>query len=127
MPNGALSLWSVMVLLVFLGFAIGVMQGSTLNLGARLPSKYMGAIFLGNGYSAIFINLIRAVCLLALPKDNEFLSSLVYFIVAAVLMTGTALVFLRFQRLPIVIYYLERAEGAGSEKEGMATTMGSVT
>ena len=79
-----------------LGFAIGVMQGSTLNLGGRLPSRYMSAIFLGNGFSAIFINLIRAVCLLALPKGNEFISSLVYFVVAAVLMTATALVFLRF-------------------------------
>ena len=96
MINGAPSLWSVIVLLVFLGFAIGVMQGSTLNIGGRLPPKYMGAIFLGNGFSAIFINLIRAICLLALPKDNEFLSSLVYFIVAAMLMTVTALVFLKF-------------------------------
>ncbi len=67
MPNGTPSLWSVIVLLVFIGFANGVMRASTFDLGGRLPSKYMGAIFLGNGYSAVFINLIRAICLLALP------------------------------------------------------------
>ena len=35
---------------------------------------------------------------------------MVYFIVAAVLMIVTALVFIKFKKLPFVVYHLEREE-----------------
>jgi predicted ABC-type exoprotein transport system permease subunit len=68
-PSGESSFWSIIVLLAFLGISIGVMQSSTFNLGGYLPPRYMGAIMLGNGYSAIFINIIRALCLLLIPSN----------------------------------------------------------
>ena len=61
-----------------------------------MPSKYMGAIMLGNGYSAIFISILRAICLLAVPEEKEFLSSLIYFIIASLVMVGSAIAHLRF-------------------------------
>jgi hypothetical protein len=38
MPNGIPSLWSVILLLVFIGFTNGVMRAATFDLGGRLPS-----------------------------------------------------------------------------------------
>ena len=42
---------------------------------------------------------------------------MVYFIVAAVLMIVTALVFLKFKKLPFVVYHLERDGGSQNYEE----------
>jgi hypothetical protein len=44
----------------------------------------------------------------------------VYFIVAAVLMIVTALVFLKFKKLPFVVYHLERDGGQMTNYEEVA-------
>jgi hypothetical protein len=50
-----------------------------------LPPKYMGAIMFGNGLSGITCNLLNCITLVAFP-DDEFLGSLVYFILSAIVL-----------------------------------------
>lgn len=69
-------------ILVVFGLIGGVIQSSTFALGGMLPPKYMGAIMFGQGISGITINLVRAICLLAIP-DDAFKGALVYFLLAA--------------------------------------------
>lgn len=71
--SGKATLWVIIGLLVILGVSIGVMQLSVFELGGMLPPKYIGAVLLGNGYSALFISFIRAVCIIAIPSDQLFL------------------------------------------------------
>lgn len=59
-----------------------------------LPSKYVGAVMLGNGLSGITMNVLRAICLIIFPpdesKENLFYGSLVYFILAALILAVCA-------------------------------------
>ena len=75
-----------------LSMSLGVMQSSTFGLGGILPGKYMGAIFLGNGYAAISSNLLRAICLLTIPESKRFLSAMIFFMISAGVMVFTAIV-----------------------------------
>lgn len=69
----------------------------------------MGAIMLGTGYSAILLNIIRAICLLAIPAEREFMSSMVYFIISSMIMAFSAVMHIKFQKMPFVRYHLEKA------------------
>jgi hypothetical protein len=62
----------------------------------------MGAIMMGSGYSGIFVNIIRAICLLAMPTGFDFLGALIYFLIAAIVMIFAALVHIKFQNLPYI-------------------------
>jgi hypothetical protein len=82
------------ILLVF-GIFGGVVQSSTYALGGILPPKYMGAIMFGQGLSGITINVLRAICLLAIP-DNKFLGALIYFIITALILVLCAILHIKF-------------------------------
>ena len=81
------------------------MQSSIFGLGGILPGKYMGAIMMGNGFSAIFISMLRGICLILIPKQL-FLSVLIYFIVSALCMVIAAFVHIQFQRNEYVRWHL---------------------
>lgn len=65
-------------------------------MAANLPFKYMGAVMFGNGLSAIWCNILRAITLAALPVDendpstekNNFYGSLIFLGVGAVMLLG---------------------------------------
>lgn len=69
----------------------------------------MGAIMIGNGFSAIFISLIKGICLLFIPS-NLFLSDLIYFIVASLCMGMAAFVHIQFQRNEYVRWHLGKTK-----------------
>lgn len=72
-----------------------------------LPGKYMGAIMFGNGLSGITLNFLRAITLAIYPpsstegdNDNNYKGSLIYFILAAVILVFCAVGMVIFMRLP---------------------------
>lgn len=83
-------------ILVIFGVVGGIVQSSTFALGGMLPGKYMGAIMFGNGISGITLNVCRAICLIAIP-DDFYLGSLIYFILAALIMVVCAICQWKFQ------------------------------
>lgn len=78
-----------------------------------LPFKYMGAVMFGNGLSGITLNLLRAITLAAFPpqpgSDNNFKGSLIYFILAAIILVICVVCMFIFMRLPFVQYYIRKA------------------
>ena len=101
-------------ILVVFGILGGMVQSSTYGLAGMLPGKYMGAVMFGNGISGLALNAIRAICLAAFPSDkahpdNEFYGSLVYFIIAAVILVFCAIGMVIFQKLEYAQYYIRKA------------------
>eukprot|EP00347_Sterkiella_histriomuscorum_P017529 403348991 len=99
-------------LLIIFGAMGGIVQGSIFGLGGILPKQHMGAIMLGNGLSGITLNILRMITLAALPpkegSDNNFKGSLIYFIIASIMVFVCALSIFVFMRLPYVQYYLKK-------------------
>jgi hypothetical protein len=100
------------VLVVF-GAMGGIVQGSVFGLGGMLPGKYMGAIMFGNGLSGITLNVLRAITLAVYPpvkgSDNNYKGSLIYFILAAIILVICAIGMIIFIRLPFAQYYIRKA------------------
>ncbi|CDW83406.1 equilibrative nucleoside transporter 1 [Stylonychia lemnae] len=101
-------------ILVIFGAMGGIVQGSVFGLAGMLPFKYMGAVMFGNGLSGITLNILRAITLAAFPpgvegSNNNFLGSLVYFILAAIILVIAAIGMVIFMRLPFAQYYVRRA------------------
>lgn len=78
-----------------------------------LPGKYIGAVMFGNGLSGICLNVLRAITLASFPpktgSDNSFKGSLVYFILAAIILVIAAFCMVIFMKLPFVQYYVRKA------------------
>ena len=68
----------------------------------------MGAIMFGNGLSGISLNVVRMICLVSIP-NNDYLGSLVYFILAAILLVFCAFAMWRFLQLEFVKYHITKA------------------
>ena len=101
-------------ILVIFGAMGGIVQGSVFGLAGMLPFKYMGAVMFGNGLSGITLNVLRAITLAAFPpggedSNNDFLGSLVYFILAAIILVIAAIGLVIFMRLPMTQYYVRKA------------------
>jgi NADH:ubiquinone oxidoreductase subunit 6 (subunit J) len=108
-PNKNMTFWIILLEICMFYLALGVMQSSIFALGGILPGKYMGAIMMGNGFSAIFISLVRGICLLFMPSQL-FLSVLIYFIIAALCMVIAAFVHIQFQRNSYVRWHLGKTQ-----------------
>lgn len=100
-------------ILVIFGAMGGIVQGSVFGLAGMLPFKYMGAVMFGNGLSGITLNLLRAITLAAFPpkegSDNNFKGSLIYFILAAIILVVCVVCMFIFMRLPFVQFYVRKA------------------
>jgi len=72
LPSGV-NYWVTFGLLVIYGGFSGVAQGTVFTMAANMPFKYMGAVMVGNGLSAICCNTLRAITLIAFPavKGND--------------------------------------------------------
>jgi hypothetical protein len=104
-PDKSVTFWIILMEISLFYLSLGVMQSSIFGLGGILPGKYMGAIMMGNGFSAIFISMLRGICLLLIP-DRLFLSVLIYFIIAALTMVMAAFVHIQFQKNDYVRWHL---------------------
>eukprot|EP00347_Sterkiella_histriomuscorum_P015986 403354936 len=100
-------------ILVVFGAMGGIVQGSVFGLAGMFPFKYMGAVMFGNGLSGITLNILRAITLAALPpitgSDNNFKGSLIYFILASVILIICAIGMVFFMKMNFVIYYVKKA------------------
>ena len=105
LPDKNTTFWIILLEISLFYLVLGVMQSSIFGLGGILPGKYMGAIMMGNGFSAIFISMLRGICLILIPKQL-FLSVLIYFIVSALCMVIAAFVHIQFQRNEYVRWHL---------------------
>ena len=67
-----------------------------------LPQKYMGAVMFGCGVSGLVLNVLRAICLVALPPSSDpgsntnYISTLIYFSIAAVMVIACAIGYVVF-------------------------------
>ena len=100
-PDGA---WVADIcLLVIFGVFGGLVQSSTYGLAGMLPPQHMGAVMLGNGFSGLAINAIRAICLAIIPPSSDayenFKGSLAYFIIASVILMICAVGMVVFQKM----------------------------
>jgi hypothetical protein len=105
LPDKSVTFWIILLEISLFYLSLGVMQSSIFGLGGILPGKYMGAIMMGNGFSAIFISMLRGICLLLIP-NRLFLSVLIYFIIAALTMVFAAFVHIQFQKNDYVRWHL---------------------
>ena len=77
--------YTCLVILLVLGITGGFLQSTVFGMAGMLPPSYMGAVMFGNGISGITCNLINCITLVAFP-DDQFLGSLIYFILAAIML-----------------------------------------
>lgn len=111
-PNSG---WAVdLIILVIFGMMGGMVQSSLYGIGGMLPFKYMGGVMFGQGISGITVNLLRALCLLILPPtaehpQNNYYGALIYFVLAAVILIFCVVGIVVFLKLPIVKYYIDKA------------------
>jgi|LauGreDrversion4_2_1035121.scaffolds.fasta_scaffold548292_2 CBS-domain-containing membrane protein len=72
-----------------------------------MPNKYLSAIIVGNSYCAILINVIQGIFLLTF--SDLFENTLIYYIIASVILIVTGLLNCKFQELEFVRYWLIKA------------------
>jgi hypothetical protein len=114
----------ILILLVFSVFS-GCLQASVFGVGAQLPFKYMGAIMFGNGISGISTNIIQVICLLSFPDpDQQFISTMVYFIISAFILVLCAISAFVMHRNPFFQYYNEKANREKALKERRLSIIG---
>ncbi len=68
LPNGVNYVVCFIVLILYGAFS-GIGQSGVFPMAANLPFKYMGAVMLGNGVSAIACNILRGITIAAFPAD----------------------------------------------------------
>lgn len=91
-------------LLLIFGALGGIVQGSVFALAGMFPGKYIGAVMFGNGISGITMNVLRAICLAIFPprtgSDNNFKGSIIYFVLATIILVLSAIGMVVFMKLP---------------------------
>ena len=99
------------IISVLMGATNAIGQTTVFGLGGMLPGKYTNAIMAGNGMAGVGLNVIRIICLASFPLTDTglFLSSLIYFIVAAVVLLICCYCQMWLMRNPFVQYYLQKA------------------
>lgn len=105
------SFWSCFGILLLFGVVNGMIQGQVFGLASILPEKYMGAVMLGNGYSGIVMNVLKAILMAILPGvDNMYLSALIFFIIASSILLICAASFSILNQTEFFTYYRELSE-----------------
>jgi equilibrative nucleoside transporter 1/2/3 len=101
----------IIILLLF-GFFSGIVQSCTYGIAGMLPGKYMGILVMGNSISGIIINILRGICLAALPPttlENDFYGSLLYFMIAGAVLFLSSAAYLLFEKNEFSKYYIKKA------------------
>ena len=88
--------YSVGVLMVFMGLAVGITQGTAFALAAKFPGPEMGMVMFGNGIIGLTCNALRAISLAAWPESvdekNLFKGALFNFFIGALIEFACAFV-----------------------------------
>ena len=99
------------VVLLFFGVVNGVVQGQVFGTGGILPPKYIGAVMFGNGLSGITVNLIKILLNIVLPgPENLFKSSLVFYVISALILLGCSVAFSVMEKNVFYKYYKKLGE-----------------
>lgn len=99
----------ITLLAVFLsGCFASMLFGTVLGLVAFFPSEYTAAVMSGNGVAGILVGLIRIFTKLAFSDTEEGLrnSSVLYFVIGAIIVGVCAFAFLFLTKNPFATYYL---------------------
>ena len=103
----------VSLMLIFLeGCNISIMQCSSTAFASLCPAECMSIFFTGTGIGGVLIALFRAIMLGTIGADTDnaiFLGTLIYFIVAAILILSTIFMFLIFYKTEFCEYYLNKS------------------
>ena len=103
----------VSLLLIFLeGCAISIMQSSSTAFASLCPPECISIFFTGTGIGGVMIALFRAIMLGTIGGDTDsaiFLGTLIYFIVAAILLLSTIAMFLIFYKTDFCQYFLDKS------------------
>lgn len=71
----------------------------------------MGAVMFGNGASGIIMNVLKAILMVILPgSDNMYLSALIFFILAALILLFCSASFTILNKTEFFNYYNELAQ-----------------
>lgn len=86
------------------------------GLASILPEKYVGAVMLGNGYSGIIMNVLKAILMVILPEsDQMYESSLIFFILASLILLLCSASFSILNKTEYFTYYRELSEKPSQE------------
>jgi hypothetical protein len=103
--------WSCFTILLMFGVVNGMIQGQVFGLASILPEKYMGAVMLGNGYSGITMNVLKAILMVILPgTDNMYESALIFFMLAALILILCSASFTILNKTEFFNHYREISE-----------------
>jgi hypothetical protein len=81
------------------------------GLASVLPEKYMGAVMLGNGYSGIAMNVLKAILMVILPgEDKMYESALIFFVLASMILILCSASFTILNKTAYFNYYRELSE-----------------
>lgn len=101
------------VVLIILGFASGMCQGTCYMMAAAFPPEYMGAVMFGNGISGIGTNILRAGTHLAFPasdaKNNLFIGAMSIFMFAFVVLAACAIAQLCLRKNKFAEHWLNQS------------------
>lgn len=93
--GGSTGFYIADIVLILIGIASGMCQGTAFQMAAAFPPQYMAAVMLGNGLAGFGINLLRAATLLIWPADesdnNEFIGAFVLYLIAFAILAGCSL------------------------------------
>jgi len=83
------------IVLILIGVASGMAQGTAYQMAAAFPPQYMAAVMLGNGLAGFGINILRAATLLIWPanegENNEFIGAFALYLIAFAVLAGCSL------------------------------------
>ena len=78
----------------------------------------MGAVMLGNGYSGIFIAVLKIILMAILPGvDNMYKSALIFFIIASFILLLCSASFTILNKTEFFTYYRELSENKPAAQE----------
>lgn len=112
--EGTASGFYISLLLVFFdGCCISMQQSSSVAFAAVCPYQALNIFFTGTGMGGIIICLVRCIMLGSIGAEGEdsiFLGTLVYFIIAAVLLFAAIFLFLAFYKSPYCRMQLNKSK-----------------
>lgn len=102
----------ISLILIFVeGCFISIMQSSSTAFAAACPYQCLSIFFTGTGIGGVMIALFRAIMLGTVGADSDsaiFLGTLIYFIVAAVMILTTIVMFYVFYKTDFCVHYVSK-------------------
>jgi hypothetical protein len=115
----------ILSVIVIMGIANSFVQGGIFGFAGIFPFKYTGAVMLGNGLSGLSMNFFRMITLAIFPPQNDssikdntaFIGSLIYFVIASLLVVCCIFGYLWVVKTEFATYYLKKSGTKTSDTE----------